>query len=585
MWGTSSKKQTVAVTGLSPDHGVVRIVNQGTLRDARTAISTIKVDAAGNFDWAFTGGIIQCDGAKFINNQRAIQYLSYHNKLSNAGSQIINNIGFIQRSLFETNDLLKDPAVSYPTAFITLFDVDGIRLRGNTFQNQSAVLPPFDKRGIGVGTVNASYYIDRFLSCSCPFQISGCPSACITANMPTTFKNLQYGVHSTGVAPINAVRINDNDFINCNRGIYLEAIDYAVLTQNRMDVGDGLNTFSGDFLPYAIYMDHCHGYKIEENVITTTVPSNTISQGVLFNGSAGLGNVLYRNSIDNMGVGTTVYGNNRGANPGEGLLIKCNAYGQQAGPNTYDIAMQWGGPPAYPFGEIDRFQGTAASGANNKFSHNCFSANDYLDQFNDPALKPVLYFFNQDVPTTTNPLCFSAPLQPNQITGTPYNPVTMCLSLFGINREPTNRVLALIQKNNALIKQKTDSLDLPVAKDRNAGAAARAARAMLEGQIADLNYEKAFALNHQIRELLGDTTDARARDSVLMLLQADAQMEPLARWMAASGNPGEHARAGRSQAKSTGEKVGLEYVSLPGGRNEKFRTNQPAGEPGSLAVP
>ncbi|HVA97984.1 MAG TPA: hypothetical protein VNG53_03740, partial [Bacteroidia bacterium] len=64
LWGTSTQNQTVGNNGLSPYQGIVSIINGGTVTNAHNGITTIK-DVAGNgsssdWDWAYTGGIIQC---------------------------------------------------------------------------------------------------------------------------------------------------------------------------------------------------------------------------------------------------------------------------------------------------------------------------------------------------------------------------------------------------------------------------------------------------------------------------------------------------------------------------------------------
>ncbi|MFN0215202.1 MAG: T9SS type A sorting domain-containing protein [Saprospiraceae bacterium] len=504
VWGTSNRKQTVGLSGLSPDHGIVRIVNQGTISNAYTGISTIKLDAVGNFDWAYTGGILQCTGARFINNQRAIQYLSYHNRLSNTSTVITPNIGYVFRSLFETNDLLRDPGNRYPSSFITLFDVEGIRLKGNVYQNVTSPLPNYNERGNGIVSIDASYILGPY--CSCTNPITGlCGNSC---SYPSVFKNMHYGVHASGVTPIFDIIIDNNDFVHCNRGVYMNGISYASIVNNRIDVGDGIN--STQFLPYGIYNNHCHGYAINKNVITTSIAGNTLATGIAFHGSGGLGNILLNNNIDRMGVGTAVYGDNRGINPGDGLLLKCNAYGQSTGVNDYDIAILWslGGVQ----GRIDEFQGTSVQGANNKFSHNCVTQNDYWD-FNDPATYPVQYFYNSDL--TTQPLCFSPTLMPQSLS--PYNP-SMCSSSFEVQlgMKSVAAVIELNSHNSSQVMRNNGLLsrDLPIGTSNK-----------IKERIAELNFEKAFAIDEQIRSLLRDTINEWAQDSIIILLKNDTRAD------------------------------------------------------------
>ncbi len=456
VWGTSNQRQIINPTGLSTYHGIVKVINQGVLRDAKDAIQTTKSDAFGNIDWGgYFGGIVQCDNAKFINNWKAIGFLAFHNKL---GTYTLPNISYIRNSLFETNALLKDPGQQYPDAFISLWAVEGVKLFGNTYQNTMLPLPAIFDRGHGIDSYDGSFYSDRFKVCSVlgPFG-TGCASYSI--NNPSTFTNLNYGVHSTEMSPFSNITINDNDFVNCNRAILISGTHQSRITNNRIDIAVGGNV--PDNQPCGIYSEYSSGYDMSNNTITTSMPStnNNRATGIFFNGSGGLTNMLYRNTINKVNVGTTVIGDNRGTNPGEGLQIRCNQYGQTA-QNYLDI---WLTDAVYPwgtFGYIDGYQGNSTVGANNRFSHNSGSLLNEGD-INDRGNPFVTtnYYYNLEMSQKTTPFYYSTPQIAPYPNG-PFDPTLMCpASLNGGPIKSLAQVFKLIAANTnsiAILNSKID---------------------------------------------------------------------------------------------------------------------------------
>ncbi len=435
VWGNSNQRQYILTTGLAPDHGIVDVINLGTLRDAVIAISTGKFFDNGDLDWGgFFGGIIRCNNAKFINNWKGVAYYTYHNK--NIIGNIIPNVGYFFNSVFETTSNLKDSNLLTPDAFATLWAVDGVKFLGNTFRNTSLTVPSLDKRGNGIVSYDASFIVDRYKTGCTIFNSLLGQCAAWSTNNPSTFSNLQYGIYTQNTSPFNNIRVNDNDFIACNRGVYMGGTYYASITNNRINVGDGL--YSIPFLPYGIYSENSSAYDISNNSIfttQTTLYGQSKATGIVVNGSNGYNNTIYRNSMNMMANGTTIYGDNQGPGTGNGLKLKCNSYGQgSAGLNATDILM---GKILFTNGKIDAMQGSPSKGANNYFTRN---SNDFYDAYSTliPSSNPVgsfNYYFNMDPSNKTEPLFFSPTLSPNMILQ-PLNYANMCpASLFSITME------------------------------------------------------------------------------------------------------------------------------------------------------
>ena len=416
VWGTSNQPQTV-VGGMSANHGIVQVINQGTIQDAVNGITTIKYDQTGNIDWGgYTGGIIYCDGANFINNQRAIQYMSYHN--TNPVSHLLmSNVGYVKNSLFQTNSSMKT-ANFPPLEFVSMWDVQGLQYLGNTYQNTTSPQPSIDKLGIGFYSEDASYTIDRYQVCSVINTVTGL-CASYSANNPSTFTNLQYGVDVNNVSTVVNVKVNNNDFVACNRAVLMNNSNNSTVTNNRINVGAGQNTPS--FLPYGIYMQNSTGYNVSNNNITTTQwPDyhSSIATGIWVNSSISTPNLINLNTITKMSAGVGVLGNNYGVNPGDGLQLKCNIFGQGTnGKNYQDMFMAYVSS-TWTDGRIGNYQGSLSQGANNIFSHTggVITDSDYGDVTAPSPANSVSYYYNGGN-TTVQPLYYDASLHPLLATG------------------------------------------------------------------------------------------------------------------------------------------------------------------------
>ncbi len=439
VWGNVNQPQKI-IAGLAPNHGIVDVINQGTLRDAVVAISMSKFFDNGDVDWGgYFGGIVRCNNAKFINNWKAIAFYPYHNK--NVFKNTIPNASYAYNTLFETNANLKDLSLLTPDAFITLWAVDGIRFLGNTYRNTLAANPSLGNRGNGINSYDASCVVDRYKTGCIYNSTSGQIVSCLVNN-PSTFTNLQYGVHATNSSPFSGITVNDNDFVGCNRGIYMGGSRYNTITNNRINVGDGNTSITlivngvatTPYSPYGIYSEASGAYDISNNSIFTTqtaIYGQSMAEGIIINSSNSSDNTIYRNNMNMMIAATTVYGDNKGPIAGQGLKLKCNNYGQgAAGLNKTDIYM--GYVNFDPAGSIDLSQGSPSQGANNFFSRIDF---DFLDRYSTllPSSNPVSsfnYYFNSVTGNKTQPLYYSPTLFVNLPNAGAYNPNMCPTSLF-----------------------------------------------------------------------------------------------------------------------------------------------------------
>ncbi len=286
VWGNKDLSQYT-----ESNQGVVELKNGATIENARCAITTCQKDTDGNILWNYTGGIIHAKDANFINNRKAIEFLSYHNILPN-GREIANS-SYFYNCTFETNAQLSDPG-TLPETFVSLYDVKGVKFLGCTFQNTAPTSVYYTKhRGNGITSVDASYEVKPL--CLNPY-IYPC-----TKYQPNTFQNLYYGIDASNTNPAITLTINGNNFDNNHRSIFLKGINNATITKNNFDVGASIGNNIRE-LPnegevcellkpsYGVYLKECSGYKVEENNFSTTHDGHT---GIIVNNSGTKANEIY----------------------------------------------------------------------------------------------------------------------------------------------------------------------------------------------------------------------------------------------------------------------------------------------------
>ena len=301
------------------NQGVVELKNGATIENARCAITTCQKDAEGNILWAYTGGIIHAKDANFINNRKAIEFLSYHNILPN-GREIANS-SYFNNCTFETNAQLSDPG-TLPETFVSLYDVKGVKFLGCTFQNTAPTgVYSTIHRGNGITSIDASYEVKPL--CLNPY-IYPC-----SEYQSNTFQNLYYGIYASNTNPAITLTISGNNFDNNHRSIFLKSINNATITKNNFDIGasivnindqpnereecEACDVFNRSY-SYGVYLKECSGYKVEENNFSTTHDGHA---GIIVNNSGTKANEIYNNTFDKLAIGTQA----QGVNAAGGVII------------------------------------------------------------------------------------------------------------------------------------------------------------------------------------------------------------------------------------------------------------------------
>jgi len=389
LWGNRDESQYI-----SGAQGKIILKNGAIIENAIDAIRTIKT-IDGIDDWNYTGGIIQANNATFRNNKNGIWFGPYHNSHPFTGAPMAN-AGDIKNCTFETTDDYIDIS-NPPYEFIGLYDIDGISIYGNTFRNTNT-----DYTGNGIMSYDASYNVKPL----CSSLMLPCPE---DALIPNTFENLYYGIYASNTNPAIPLTIDGNKFINTSYAIILRGINNATVTKNSIDVGYEYDEPIAK--SFGIYLEHCSGYKVEENNFFTT---HTGKYGIVVNNSGTNANEVYNNTFNDLIIGSQAQGKN--ANTGalcergftgpaaqlgySGLQFLCNQYSNVS---ISDIAVT--------SGRIALYQGycnndNPCGPAGNKFSHTC----NTLTSTGDISVNPdasSFYYNHHSNPGNYIPLCYN----------------------------------------------------------------------------------------------------------------------------------------------------------------------------------
>jgi hypothetical protein len=322
VWGNSNVPQNSANAA---QFGKVIVRNGGTIENAETAITTMKIDDQGNWDWNYSGGIVQCTDANFINNWHDVGFLNYTNY--NANGQEMITQSYFTRTNFTTNENYNYKEFGAPDWHVTIDHSSGIRFKGCTFKNLKTT-PPTDYSGTehlwaggGIYAINSQVFVDQYCS---GFTIN-CNNA-----IPTTFENLREGILVTGTLKNRKLNCLHSKFINnATNGIYVRSQNYANIIANDFIYNtDNLYNYEANTGLYQIgaLISLSTGYRIEENNFTGNANGTYSQAGIKIVNSGGAPNEIYRNTFTNLYYGATALGTNKNTKinaNGVGLQLLC----------------------------------------------------------------------------------------------------------------------------------------------------------------------------------------------------------------------------------------------------------------------
>lgn len=313
------------------------VMDNAKIEHARNAVQLGNGTYSGLGAWQ-GGGILQAENSTFENNRRDVIFYPHDAAKNDPGA----TLSYIRNSLFTCTGPLRDPHyVAKGTTqgvgtniHVTLWDVHGVEIQGNTFQG-AAEMPEF-VWATGISSLDATYAVDCETKNS-----SGCVS---DAN---TFEYLKYGITAEATVALYAPKIDGNSFDNISTtGVYLKGIAYADIVNNdfTMDWGPAMYELGEEIVDLncsqcgtgarAIYLYDCNRYLVEGNTITGNAPVlggfmgtgiEVYSSSTIFTRNAP--NEVYNNTFSELTYGSFGNGYNRGSGiSSEGLDMRCGDY-------------------------------------------------------------------------------------------------------------------------------------------------------------------------------------------------------------------------------------------------------------------
>ncbi len=564
--GNVTRNQIIATNGYAPFQGIVEVVN-GTIEHARQGISTSLHDNSGNFYWNSFGGIVKCQGAKFINNVRDVEMLSYP----------LANMSYFRNCLFETNAPLHEQAG--PATHVALWNVRNIMFEGCNFRHAPGTGYGDQQCGMGIAAYDATYTVDWRCTTS---NTNGC-----TAGTATRFEGLLYGIHHECSNPLLSPAIKHSTFVqNKFMGAKLRGAHFAVIEDNNFDVGPAKKATG-------LYLENCSKYRLQSNNFFTTTPNSLARYGLIVHAGGDDYNFVYNNTFTGLPYGISAQEDNEGPLNVDGLVMNCNdftncTYGIMALGNSVTAGVgesQGWASTSLPSRTLvrNRYYGLCSAANENKFlvshpnqysiNHTC-NINSECRPTPQPACsdivvavnpQPILLnkiqhcerlvgggfpIINPKISIATNKLAQQQALlnasidggntiarllmiqqtqQPGQIQNglmsfAPFLSDTVLIAMMNKTPAlPPGTFRAILLANSPLSSkalQKFETLNLPqgIKNQILAAQTGTSARQILENEVAVSRNEKTFWQDEKIRYFLRDSLFPKASDSVVAAL-------------------------------------------------------------------
>lgn len=272
---------------------------------------------------------------------------------------MINTL-IILRCEFKTTRKLNN---GEPASHVTMWGTYGIGFYGCNFEYSAGSSYIEGSRGTGILSMDANYYIDRYLDASLGY-------------VPSTFISMTNGVRLLNSNSMCGAVITNSRFEDNTRdGVYFKNSYHFMFRENniRTLVSNQSN---------GVYINNCKYYTIKNNNFEETNNGFNTSGLYIWNSGAGAHNV-FRNSFSGFGAALNAVDNNCGYNnPGPGLKMNCNDFTSVS--NEYDIAMFGFGSglnaPTVMKKQGEVYFPSSGKVVRNKYGANCGSMNKwYVD--------------------------------------------------------------------------------------------------------------------------------------------------------------------------------------------------------------
>lgn len=347
--GTGNQPQSILPNGLSQYQGIIDLVNNATIQNAKNGISTSLIDLNGNINWSSFGGIIRAKDSKFINNRRDVEFMSYPS---------FNNISYFYNCVFEVNQLLVNGVI--PSTRMSMWNIKNVYIKGCDFKYTAGNAYPVLSRGNGIYSIDAKFIVNDYCT-------NGTVPCLPNNTIQSKFQNWDYGIESHNSNVFMSAYINHAKFINNNSGgALLSGMHYPVFNNCEVEVG-------GEYQAYGLYLDRCKYYKVQNNSFNNTT-NNQDDIGIFVRNSMEGAHQIYSNYFTNMTVGINSLDNNSGENNFiDGLKMNCNIFLS----GKYDIAQMSSGNIQPTVNYVQGSNGAVTNYVRNYYSAICGNENKW----------------------------------------------------------------------------------------------------------------------------------------------------------------------------------------------------------------
>ena len=309
VWGNTNASQ-YALPGQPCPQGKLVLQNGATIENALNAVALWKPG-----DYSKSGGIIVATDAVFKNNKRSVEFISYQNFNPAVPTELFGNASYFTNCTFTVDENYMIPSPF--NAHITLWNVDGVSFKGNTFQNSLSETP-----GKGIYSIDANYQLLPL----CSSQTTPCPTQSL---VPNSFSGFDAAIEAANAGNWRAILVDTTRFINNGYGVKLSGSSYASVTRSVFEIGKLSTQACESNFGIGIELSDCNGYMVENNLFS-------LAAGNSGEGSIGIRvyydefnqaylNEIYRNTFNGVNRGNLAEGKNRlDGSPRSGLVYQCN---------------------------------------------------------------------------------------------------------------------------------------------------------------------------------------------------------------------------------------------------------------------
>jgi len=359
----NDKWQGIQVWGIDTLHqysrpnclqGKLVVQNGSVIENAVSAVELWKPN-----DKNTTGGIVVAYDSYFINNTKSIHAVNYHNYNPLNPSYETGNLSYIKNCTFDVNsNYIEDQYTFYK--HIDLAYVKGIDIEGCDFSLSATVgVSPWN---IGIAAYDAGF---RVLS------ICTSPALPCTSYDSSSFTGFYNGIRATsGGKTNNTFSVYTANFINNSTGIYVSAVNNAVIVDCDFEIGQNQpdKSICGELTSgFGIDIHSSFGFVFENNEFEKYefAPNDTYT-GIRVYDCRSPHDIIYKNTFTGLSFGNYAEGTNRGYSGDDetGVEYRCNKNFSNA--VDFQVDNIYTSPPIP--GMIRDFQGDGSIAASNWFS-------------------------------------------------------------------------------------------------------------------------------------------------------------------------------------------------------------------------